>query len=146
MAVRSVGFVGLGIMGGPMAANLAKAGFEVVGYNRSPGKIDRLVKAGGLGATSASEAAMNRDVVISMLPDWPDVEEFALGETGALARARPGCLFIDMSTVRPATAVALAHAGRARGVGVLDAPVSGGERGAIDGTLSIMVGVTPKTL
>lgn len=89
---------------------------------------------------SASETARDRDVVISMLPDSPDVEEFALGEGGALALARPGSLYIDISTVRPATAVALAHAGRARGVAVLDPPVSGGERAAIDATLSVMVG------
>ena len=144
MAVRTVGFVGLGIMGGPMAANLVKAGFDVMGYNRSRGKVDRLVEAGGRGAASAAEAARDRDVVISMLPDSPDVEGFALGDTGALALARPGSLYIDMSTVRPATAVALAAAGRARGIGVLDAPVSGGERGAIEGTLSIMVGGEPE--
>ena len=141
--MRTVGFVGLGIMGGPMAANLVKAGFDVLGYNRSRGKVDRLVEAGGRGAASAAEAARDRDVVISMLPDSPDVEEFALGDGGALALARPGSLYVDMSTVRPATAVALAAAGRTRGVGVLDAPVSGGERGAIDGTLSIMVGGGP---
>jgi 2-hydroxy-3-oxopropionate reductase len=144
MAVRTVGFVGLGIMGGPMAANLVKAGFDVVGHNRSRGKVERLVEVGGRGAASAAEAARDRDVVISMLPDSPDVEEFALGDDGALARARPGSLYVDMSTIRPATAVALAEAGRARGVGVLDAPVSGGERGAIDGTLSIMVGGDPE--
>jgi 2-hydroxy-3-oxopropionate reductase len=140
MAVRTVGFIGLGIMGGPMAANLVKAGYEVVGYNRSPAKVDRLVAAGGRGAASAVEAARDRDVVISILPDSPDVEALALGDDGVLARARPGSLYIDMSTVRPATAVALAEAGRARGVGVLDAPVSGGERGAVEATLSIMVG------
>jgi 2-hydroxy-3-oxopropionate reductase len=123
-----------------MAANLVKAGFDVVGYNRSPAKIDRLVAAGGTGAADASEAIRDRDVVISMLPDSPDVEEFALGEAGVFANARPGTLYIDMSTVRPATAVAVAQAGRAKGVGVLDAPVSGGERGAIEGTLSVMVG------
>jgi len=136
----TVGFVGLGIMGGPMAANLVQAGFDVVGYNRSRAKVDRLIEAGGHGAASAAEAARDRDVVISMLPDSPDVEAFALGDGGALAQGRPGSLYIDMSTVRPATAVALAEAGRTRGIGVLDAPVSGGERGAIDGTLSIMVG------
>ena len=136
----TVGFVGLGIMGGPMAANLVQAGFDVVGYNRSRAKVDRLIEAGGRGAASAAEAARDRDVVISMLPDSPDVEAFALGDGGALAQGRPGSLYIDMSTVRPATAMALAEAGRTRGIGVLDAPVSGGERGAIEGTLSIMVG------
>ena len=138
--MTTVGFVGLGIMGGPMAANLVRAGFDVVGYNRSRAKVDRLIEAGGHGAASAAEAARDRDVVISMLPDSPDVEAFALGDGGALAQGRPGSLYIDMSTVRPATAMALAEAGRTRGIGVLDAPVSGGERGAIEGTLSIMVG------
>lgn len=143
MAVRTVGFVGLGIMGGPMAANLVKAGFDVVGYNRSRGKVDRLMAAGGRGAATPAEAVRDRDVLISILPDSPDVEQFALGDDGALALARPGAVYIDMSTVRPATAVALSEAGRARGIGVLDAPVSGGERGAIEGTLSIMVGGSP---
>ena len=105
MVVHTIGFVGLGIMGGPMAANLVRAGFDVVGHNRSRGKVDRLVEAGGRGASSAAEAARDRDVFISMLPDSPDVEEFALGDGGALALARPGSLYIDMSTVRPATAV-----------------------------------------
>jgi 3-hydroxyisobutyrate dehydrogenase-like beta-hydroxyacid dehydrogenase len=82
MADRSIGFVGLGIMDGPMAANLVKAGFDVVGFNRSRAKIDRLVAAGGTAAADVSEAIRNRDVVISMLPDSPDVEEFALGEAG----------------------------------------------------------------
>ena len=140
MAVTRVGFVGLGIMGGPMAANLVRAGFDVVGHNRSPAKIALLVESGGQGAASAAEAVRDRDVVISMLPDSPDVEEFTFGDDGLLANARTGSLYIDMSTVAPATAVAVAEAGRARGVGVLDAPVSGGERGAIEGSLSIMVG------
>ncbi len=140
MVVSTVGFVGLGIMGGPMAANLVAAGFDVVGYNRSPAKVDRFVDVGGHGAASVVEAIRDRDVVISMLPDSPDVEEFALGADGVFAHARSESLYIDMSTVRPSTAVTLAEAGRVRGIGVLDAPVSGGERGAIDGTLSIMVG------
>ena len=135
-----VGFIGLGIMGGPMAANLVKAGFDVVGYNRSRGKVDRFVEAGGRGAGSAAEAIRNRDVVISVLPDSPDVEQLALGDDGVFANAREGSLYIDMSTIRPASARLVAEAGKAKGIGVLDAPISGGERGAIEGTLSIMVG------
>jgi 2-hydroxy-3-oxopropionate reductase len=138
--MTSVGFIGLGIMGGPMAANLVEAGFDVVGYNRSRGKVDRLVDAGGSGAKSAAEAIRDRDVIISVLPDSPDVEELAFSDGGVFANARPGSLYIDMSTIRPAAAKAVAEAGRAKGIGVLDAPVSGGERGAIEGTLSIMVG------
>jgi len=85
-----VGFIGLGIMGGPMAANLVKAGFDVVGYNRSRGKVDRFVEAGGRGAGSAAEAIRDRDVVISVLPDSPDVEQLALGDDGVFANARGG--------------------------------------------------------
>lgn len=138
--MTSVGFIGLGIMGGPMAANLVTAGFDVVGYNRSRGKVDRLVEAGGSGAASAAEAIRDRDIIISVLPDSPDVEELAFSEDGLFANARPGALYIDMSTIRPATARTVAEAGRAKGIGVLDAPISGGERGAIEGNLSIMVG------
>jgi 2-hydroxy-3-oxopropionate reductase len=138
--MTSVGFIGLGIMGGPMAANLVKAGYDVLVYNRSRGKVDHLVEAGGSGAASAAEAFRNRDIIISMLPDTPDVEELAFADDGVFANARPGSLFIDMSTIRPASARAIAEAGKAKEIGVIDAPVSGGERGAVEGTLSIMVG------
>ncbi|KWX04793.1 tartronate semialdehyde reductase [Carbonactinospora thermoautotrophica] len=138
--MTTVGFIGLGIMGGPMAANLVKAGFDVVGYNRSPEKTAKLVAQGGRAAASVAEAVRGADVVITMLPDSPDVQAVALGEDGILANAREGLLYLDMSTIRPDTARAVAEAGRARGVRVLDAPVSGGEQGAIEGSLSIMVG------
>lgn len=138
--MTTIGFIGLGIMGGPMAANLVRAGFDVVGYNRSRHKIDRLVEAGGRGAASAQDAILGTDVVISCLPDSPDVEQITLGSNGVFELARPGMVYIDMSTIAPATAVKVAEAGRARGIGVLDAPVSGGEKGAIEGILSIMVG------
>ena len=88
--MTSVGFIGLGIMGGPMAANLVKAGFEVVGYNRSRPKVDRLIEAGGSGAASAGEAIRNRDIIISVLPDSPDVEQLAFSDDGLFANARPG--------------------------------------------------------
>ncbi|HVV13751.1 2-hydroxy-3-oxopropionate reductase [Amycolatopsis sp.] len=130
-----IGFIGLGIMGGPMAANLVRAGFEVTGYNRSRSKVDKLVEAGGRGADSIAEAVREADVVITMLPDSPDVEAVVLGEDGVLANAPEGALLIDCSTIRPD--VARAVSGRIR---ALDAPVSGGEQGAIDGSLSIMVG------
>ena len=136
----TVGFVGLGIMGGPMAANLVKAGFDVVGHNRSPEPVRRLEEAGGRRAGSLAEAVADAEVVITMLPDSPDVEAVALADDGIYATARPGTLHVDMSTIRPDVARRLAAAGRDRGLRVLDAPVSGGQQGAVDGTLSIMVG------
>ena len=138
--MTTVGFIGLGIMGGPMAANLVKAGFDVVGYNRSQVAVDRLRILGGRAARSAAEAASGAEVIITMLPDSPDVERVALGGQGILAVARAGSIYIDMSTVRPATSRALANAGHERGIRVLDAPVSGGQQGAIEASLSIMVG------
>ena len=136
----TVGFIGLGIMGGPMAANLVKAGFDVVGHNRSPEPVRRLVEQGGRGADGLADAVRDADVVITMVPDSPDVEAVALGEDGIYAHAKPGTLHVDMSSIRPDVARRVAEAGRERGMRVLDAPVSGGEQGAIDATLSIMVG------
>jgi 2-hydroxy-3-oxopropionate reductase len=133
----TVAFIGLGIMGGPMAANLVKAGFDVVGYNRSPEKVKELVEKGGRGAEDVASAVREADVVITMVPDSPDVEAVS-GEV--FAGAREGTLYIDMSTIRPDVAVRVAEAGREAGVRVLDAPVSGGEAGAVEGSLSIMVG------
>jgi 2-hydroxy-3-oxopropionate reductase len=139
--MTTVGFVGLGIMGGPMAANLVDAGFDVIGHNRSPAKVERLVEHGGRGAADVAEAVRDADVVATMLPDSPDVRS-VLGEV--FRHARPGTLVIDFSTVRPDVAAEPAADGTARGFGVLDAPVSGGEQGAIDGTLSIMAGGAPE--
>lgn len=138
--MTTVGFIGLGIMGLPMAGNLVKAGYDVLGYNRSRPKVDRFVDAGGRGAGSVAETVRGADVVVTMLPDSPDVEQVVLGDSGVLENAARGALVVDMSTVRPATARRLAEAGARTGVRVLDAPVSGGEGGAVDGTLSIMVG------
>jgi 2-hydroxy-3-oxopropionate reductase len=135
-----IGFIGLGVMGGPMAANLLKAGFDVTGYNRSKPAVDRFVATGGKAASSIAEATRGADVVITMLPDSPDVEQVVLGEGGILATAGPGLLLIDMSTIHPRTSVAIADAVHGKGIRVLDAPVSGGEHGAIGGTLSIMIG------
>jgi 2-hydroxy-3-oxopropionate reductase len=132
-----VGFIGLGIMGAPMAENLVRAGFDVAGFTRRPGGRDRLAAAGGRRADSVAEATRGADVVITMLPDSPDVESVVLGPDGVVANAGPGLLVIDMSTVTPSTARTIAARVRA-----LDAPVSGGERGAIEGTLSIMAGGT----
>ena len=141
--MTTIAFLGLGIMGAPMAANLVRAGYDVVGYNRSPASRERLAASGGRAAGSVAAAVSEADVVITMLPDSPDVEQVALGPDGVIARARPGALYIDMSTISPDVAVRVADAGRAAGLRVLDAPVSGGEQGAIDGTLSIMIGGDP---
>jgi len=138
--MTTVAVIGLGIMGGPMAANLVKAGFEVVGYNRSPDKVAALVETGGRGAESVAEAVRDADVVITMVPDSPDVEAVTTGDDGVFANARSGALYIDMSTIRPDVAVRVAEAGRKAGLRVLDAPVSGGEAGAKEASLSIMVG------
>jgi 2-hydroxy-3-oxopropionate reductase len=136
----TVAVIGLGIMGAPMATNLIKAGYEVVGYNRSRGKVDALVDAGGRGAESIAEAAQTADVIITMLPDSPDVEDAALGEDGLIAHAKSGATWIDCSSIRPDVAVTLAKAATDAGLKAIDAPVSGGEQGAKEATLSIMVG------
>src|ERR1700749_2011599 len=135
-----VAFIGLGIMGGPMAANLVQAGFEVTGYNRSPAKVDQLVEAGGHGAKSIADAVRDADVVATMVPDSPDVRAVLTGDDGVFAHAPANALIIDFSTIRPDVAVAVAAAGHERGFRLLDAPVSGGEAGAVEGALSIMVG------
>lgn len=132
-----IGFIGLGIMGAPMAANLVKAGFEVTGYNRSPARVEQLAAAGGRGAADIAGAVRDADVVATMLPDSPDVRA-VLAEV--FEHAPAGALVIDFSTIRPDVAAALAAEGAGRGFRVLDAPVSGGEQGAIEGVLSIMVG------
>jgi 2-hydroxy-3-oxopropionate reductase len=138
--MTTVTVIGLGIMGGPMAANLLTGGFDVVGCNRSQAAVDRLVAQGGRGAGSVAEAVRDADVVLTMLPDSPDVESVVTGQDGVLSAARRGALLVDTSTIRPDVAVRVADAARAAGLRPLDAPVSGGEAGAVDGTLSIMVG------
>ncbi|MCG5220495.1 2-hydroxy-3-oxopropionate reductase [Streptosporangium sp. KLBMP 9127] len=127
-------------MGGPMAANLVRAGYSVTGYDLAPGGVERLREAGGNAGGGVAEIVREADVLITMLPDSPQVEEVVLTPGGVLEHAKPGLLYIDMSTIRPDTSRRVAQAGAALGVRVLDAPVSGGEKGAIDGTLSIMVG------
>jgi 2-hydroxy-3-oxopropionate reductase len=142
--MTTVGFIGLGIMGSPMARNLVKAGYDVIGYNRSKGPVERLVAHGGRAAGSAAAAVRDASAVITMLPDSPDVEAVAYGPGGIFANAAPGTLFADMSTIRPDVATRLAASGAETGIQVLDAPVSGGEQGAVDGALSIMVGGSPE--
>jgi 2-hydroxy-3-oxopropionate reductase len=139
-ASTTIGVIGLGIMGGPMATNLIEAGHPVVGYDVVPAAVERFAAAGGKAAESVAAVTAAADVVITMLPDSPYVEEVVLGSGGVLEHAEPGLLVIDMSTIRPDTSIAVAAEAASRGVRALDAPVSGGEKGAIDGVLSIMVG------
>jgi len=136
----AIGFIGLGIMGLPMASNLLAGGYRVCGLNRSPARTALLVERGATTAASATELAAVSDVVITMLPDTPDVETVVFGSGGVAAGIRPGSAFVDMSTIDPAMSRGIAARLRGAGVAVLDAPVSGGEKGAIEGTLSIMVG------
>lgn len=142
--MSTVAVIGLGIMGGPMAANLVRSGHDVVGHNRSPAAVERLVEAGGRGAGSVADAVRGADVVLTVLPDSPDVAAVVLGDEGVLSAAAPGTLLVDCSTIRPDVAVRVADAARAAGLRPLDAPVSGGEAGAVEGTLSIMVGGEPE--
>jgi 2-hydroxy-3-oxopropionate reductase len=138
--VEIVGFIGLGVMGKPMAGHLIKAGFPVVAHNRSRGKVDELVAQGAKGAASPAEVAKQATVVITMLPDTPDVERVLTAPDGVLAGVQKGALVIDMSSISPVATERLAALVAEKGAAMLDAPVSGGEIGAINATLSIMVG------
>jgi 2-hydroxy-3-oxopropionate reductase len=135
-----IGFIGLGIMGRPMAKNLLKAGYSLIVHSRSRGPVDELVAAGAKAGTSPKDVASQSDVLITMLPNSPDVELVALGKDGIVEGAKSGLIFVDMSTISPLVSQKVAHALVPKGVRMLDAPVSGGEKGAIDGALSIMVG------
>jgi 2-hydroxy-3-oxopropionate reductase len=135
-----IGFIGLGIMGMPMARNLMEAGYELVLHNRSPEKAEELGKEGATVAATPREVAEKSDVVITMLPDSPQVREVVAGENGVLEGISEGALLIDMSTISPVVTEELAEALKEKGASMLDAPVSGGDVGAIEGTLSIMVG------
>ena len=135
-----VGYIGLGLMGKSIARNILKAGFPVVVHNRSRAAVDELVSEGATAATSPSEAASQVDVVFTNLPDSPDVEQVVLGENGILAGAHEGLVFVDNSTIKPASARLIAQKLAEKGVSALDAPVSGGDIGARNGTLTIIVG------
>jgi 2-hydroxy-3-oxopropionate reductase len=143
--MSTVGFIGLGVMGMPMAKNLLAAGYPVLAFNRSPGKLRTFAEAGGGVAANVAEVARKSDVVITNLPDTPDVETVLLGENGVLDNLAPGSVVVDVSTIGPDAARRIAEAAAERGIGALDAPVSGGEQGAVAGTLSIMVGGKPET-
>ena len=138
--MTNIAFIGLGIMGSPMSVHLAKAGHAVVGYNPNPAKTKPLVAAGGTAAGSTAEAVQDADVVAVMVPDSPDVQDVLAGDGGVFDNAKPGTLVIDFSSIRPDVTVALAAEGKERGFRLLDAPVSGGEAGAVNAALSIMVG------
>ena len=135
-----IGFVGLGIMGRPMALNILKGGFDLTVWARRAESMAPLLEAGAKGAGSAAEVAAGCDVVFSMVSDAADVEQVALGAGGVAEGARPGLIFVDMSTIAPAAAQSIAARLAERGVTMLDAPVSGGEQGARDATLAIMAG------
>ena len=137
---EKVGFVGLGIMGGPMAKNLIEAGHELVLYNRTREKAEELAGDGVEVAESPKQVAEKSDVIITMLPDSPQVEEVLAGEGGVLEGVKEGALIVDMSTISPVVTRELAERVEERGASLLDAPVSGGDVGAKEGTLSIMVG------
>lgn len=138
--MTTIGFIGLGIMGRPMAGHLVKAGFDVVGYNRTAAKTKPLVEAGGRAAETIADAVRDADIVAIMVPDSPDVRAVLAGEDGVFAHAKPGTLVIDFSSIRPDVTTELAEQARAAGFRLLDAPVSGGEAGAKNAALSIMVG------
>jgi 2-hydroxy-3-oxopropionate reductase len=135
-----IGLIGVGIMGRPMGRNLLRAGYRLTVYDNNPLGVDELVSAGGVAASSPREVANAVDVLITMLPDSPEVREVYLGANGAFEALRSGWLAIDMSSIDPAVARELAQRASAAGAEMLDAPVSGGDQGAIAGTLSIMVG------
>ena len=138
--MKKIGFVGLGIMGKPMAKNLLKAGYELVVFDINQEAVAEVVAAGAVKAENAKEVAAKSEAVITMLPNSPHVKTAVLGENGVLAGAKPGLILIDMSSIAPLAAQEVAAAVAKQGVEMLDAPVSGGEPKAIDGSLSIMVG------
>ncbi len=137
---ESVGFIGLGIMGGAMAANLLKAGFDLTVWNRTPGRITPLAEAGAAVADGPADVAARSDIIVTCVSDTPDAEAVILGPGGVIEGARPGALVIDCSTISPEATKTIAARLKERGVHLLDAPVSGGSEGAAKGTLSIMLG------
>ncbi|MET9258387.1 2-hydroxy-3-oxopropionate reductase [Amycolatopsis sp. NPDC004079] len=135
-----IGFIGLGVMGTPMAAHLAAAGHEVSGFDLNADALAKLEAAGGRAANDVADAVSGAEIVVTMLPNHPQVEQVVLAPGGVLDTIAPGTLLADMSTIRPETSIEVAKAGTAKGIRVLDAPVSGGQAGAEQAALSIMVG------
>jgi len=138
--MMKIGFIGLGTMGKPMVRNLMKAGHEVVVFNRSQSAIDQMVSEGAIGGTSYAQMGADCPVIITMVPNAPDVKAILCGENGVLTTAKEGTIIIDMSSIAPLAAQEIASLCAEKGVRMLEAPVSGGEPKAIDGTLSIMCG------
>jgi 2-hydroxy-3-oxopropionate reductase len=143
--MNKIGFIGLGIMGKPMALNLLKAGYELTVYDTVPERMEELVKAGARRGSSSKDVATRSEVVITMLPNSPHVREAVLGPNGVLDGAKPGTILVDMSSIAPAASQEIAAKAQAKGVAMLDAPVSGGEPKAVAGTLAIMVGGPQET-
>ena len=140
LTMKKLGFIGLGIMGKPMAMNLLKVGYSLTVYDIVPEKIKEVVGAGAIAANSSKEVAEKSEIVITMLPNSPEVKEAVLGKNGVLDGAKPGSILIDMSSIAPLTSKAISEKAKEKKVIMLDAPVSGGEPKAIEGTLAIMVG------
>ena len=138
--MERIGFIGLGIMGKPMARNLLKAGYPLTVYNRSNGPVEELVAAGAVAAASPQAVAAHADIVVTIVTDTPDVQQVLLGESGVIHAIAQDAVVIDMSTISPTVTREIASIIQEKGASMLDAPVSGGEGGAIAGTLSIMVG------
>lgn len=143
---QRVGFIGLGLMGKPMAHNVLKAGFPLVVHNRSRAAVDELVAAGASAAASPAEVAGQVDVVLTCLPGPADVELVYLGDNGVLSAAKPGLSLVDMSTIDPGTHQKISALAEQKGAGYLDGPVSGGTYGAQNGILTIMIGGSAETL
>jgi 2-hydroxy-3-oxopropionate reductase len=143
--MKKIGFIGLGIMGKPMAQNLLKAGYELTVYDVVPERVDELVKAGARRSSCGKDVAARSEVVITMLPNSPHVREAVLGPNGVLDGARPGTILVDMSSIAPSASQEIAAKAQEKGVAMLDAPVSGGEPKAVAGTLAIMVGGPQET-
>ncbi|MHC4628627.1 MAG: 2-hydroxy-3-oxopropionate reductase [Planctomycetota bacterium] len=143
--MEKIGFIGLGVMGNPMAKNLLKAGYSLTVYDIVPEKIDDVVKAGAQAGSSNKDVAENSEIIITMLPNSPEVKEAVLGADGVLDGAKPGTILVDMSSIAPLASKEVSERASEKGVVVLDAPVSGGEPKAVDGTLAIMVGGPAET-
>lgn len=144
--MEKIGFIGLGIMGKPMALNLLKTGYKVIAYNRTEDRVEAIIKAGGEKGLTPKKVAENSDIIITIVSDSPDVHDVILGENGIIKGVKEGSVVIDMSTISPSVTKEIATKLKEKNVEMLDAPVSGGDVGAINGTLSIMVGGNAKTL
>jgi 2-hydroxy-3-oxopropionate reductase len=145
MKMKNIGFIGLGIMGKPMAKNLLKAGYELIVYDINAEPVKELVKAGAKEGKSSQDVASQSEVIITMLPNSPEVKAAVLGEKGVIYGAEPGTIVVDMSSISPIASKGISEKLRQKGIAMLDAPVSGGEPKAIEGTLAIMVGGPQET-